>query len=221
MITLKKTLIFSTTLMVLLNLWHFCSSYQQREAAFAPAWAATKAADASGPAPATAATTAAAQSQSGASATANSVAPAAPPSSAPAPSDAAVAAAQKLAAAGLKPDFAALYLRVQSTTGTPWQLLAAVHRVETGQSGDTSRASYAGAVGPMQFMPATFRAYAVDGNGDGAAQITSLDDAMMTAGHYLAAGGANRGNYTTALFNYNHSNAYVSKVLGIAHQLGL
>jgi len=133
-----------------------------------------------------------------------------------------VAAAQaKLSAAGLKPAFAANYLAVQAQTGTPWQLLAAVHRIETGQSGDTTRSSYAGATGPMQFMPATFNHYALDGDGNGTKDIHDLDDALLTAGRYLAAGGAARGNYQTALFNYNHSNTYVANVLAIAHRLGL
>lgn len=129
--------------------------------------------------------------------------------------------AARLAAAGLDPSFASHYVAVQAQTGVPWQLLAAVHKVETGQSGDTTRTSYAGATGPMQFMPATFNHYALDGDGDGTRRISDLDDAMLTAGRYLAAGGADRGNYNRALYNYNHSTTYVSKVLTIARKLGL
>ena len=73
----------------------------------------------------------------------------------------------------------------------------------------------------MQFMPATFRIYAQDGDGDGAKDIHNLDDAMLTAGHYLAAGGATRRQYSTALYHYNHSSSYVGKVLNLAHRLGL
>jgi hypothetical protein len=126
-----------------------------------------------------------------------------------------------LAKAGLKPEFANDYLKVQEATGTPWQLLAAVHKVETGQSGDTTRRSFAGAIGPMQFMPATFAHYAQDGNNDGVASISSLSDALLTAGRYLAAGGAIRGDYSSALFHYNHSSAYVGNVLTISRRLGL
>lgn len=133
----------------------------------------------------------------------------------------AIAAQAKLSAAGLKPNFAANYLEVQAKTGTPWQLLAAVHRIESGQSGDTSIRSSAGALGPMQFMPATFAHYAQDGDGNGTKQITDFDDALLTAGRYLAAGGADKGKYTTALYNYNHSNSYVNNVLTIAKRLGL
>ena len=132
-----------------------------------------------------------------------------------------IAVQTKLSAAGLKPNFAANYLDVQSKTGTPWQLLAAVHRIESGQSGDTAIRSSAGALGPMQFMPATFAHYAQDGDANGTKQITNFDDALLTAGRYLAAGGADKGKYTTALYNYNHSNSYVNNVLTIAKRLGL
>ncbi|HSX01214.1 MAG TPA: lytic transglycosylase domain-containing protein [Candidatus Saccharimonas sp.] len=138
------------------------------------------------------------------------------------PSDTSVSqAATQLSAAGLDPAYASLYLGVQAQTGTPWQLLAAVHETETHQSGNTSRTSPAGATGPMQFLPATFRTYALDGDGDGHAVITNVNDAVLTAGRYLAAGGAARGDYRTALYHYNHSWSYVSHVLGIASRLGL
>lgn len=102
----------------------------------------------------------------------------------------------------------------------PWQILAAVHFVETRQSGDTTRTSYAGATGPMQFIPSTFAAYAVDGDGDGTASIYDLHDAIFTAAKYLAANGADRGNVRGALFRYNHSYSYVNRVLAIARSMG-
>lgn len=129
--------------------------------------------------------------------------------------------AERLTAAGLKPDYAAIYLGVEAQTGTPWQLLAAVHQVETGQRGDTSTTSSAGAQGPMQFLPSTFQSYGMDGDDNGTRDIHDLDDAMLSAGRYLAANGAAKGHYRDALYHYNHSEAYVSRVMGIAHQLGL
>jgi len=115
----------------------------------------------------------------------------------------------------------ALYKKAGARYNVPWQILSAVHFVETGRSQNTGRCSYAGACGPMQFMPATWRAYGVDGNGDGVRDITNVVDAMYGAANYLAANGANRGAYTNALYRYNHSTAYVNKVLGIARSLGL
>jgi membrane-bound lytic murein transglycosylase B len=210
-LNLKTILLFSSLLAVTLNVWQYLASNQQRKDAFAPSWAYADSPSATAsPAPATHANLAAAP------------APAAVPATVSAPAaDPVAAAATRLSAAGLKPDYAALYLAVQQQTGTPWQLLAAVHKVETGQSGSTGRSSYAGATGPMQFMPATFNHYAVDADGNGTRDITDLDDAMLTAGRYLAAGGAARGQYSTALYNYNHSWSYVSTVTSIAKRLGL
>jgi membrane-bound lytic murein transglycosylase B len=211
---MKKTLLISTLAVALLNLFQFASSYSQRQAAFSETLAAQtgvplkKATAKATPLPTTTAQT---------PATSTSSTTTAPTTSA----DPVAAATQKLAAAGFKTDFAAAYLAVQAQTGTPWQLLAAVHKVETGQRGDTAISSYAGAQGPMQFMPATFRAYAADGDGDGDRTITDLDDAMLTAGRYLAANGAASGNYRNALYRYNHSTAYINQVLGLAHKLSL
>ncbi len=189
-----------------LNAIGYCTAYQQHaRAAFAPNWAQTTAT-----APGSAAVRVA-------DATAITTQPA-DAGAAPAPQ---TTVADALSRAGLKPDYADLYVSVQARTGTPWQLLAAVHKVETGQSGDTAITSYAGATGPMQFMPATFAHYALVGDGDGTMQINGLCDSMLTAGRYLAAGGADKGKYSAALYNYNHSNAYVSKVLNIARRLGL
>ena len=50
--------------------------------------------------------------------------------------------------------------------------------------------SWAGAMGNMQFMPSTFRAYAVDGDGDGRIDVwNSLPDAFASAAHYLSSVG--------------------------------
>jgi hypothetical protein len=203
-INLKTTILASSALAGLLNLIQFAESYDQHaRAAFAPAWA-------------DAATNTPAKTTS----IKNTVATPSPTAPAPA-SDPSLAAAAKLSTAGLNPVFAPNYLSVQTKTGTPWQLLAAVHETETGQSGDTNRKSYAGATGPMQFMPGTFSRYALDGDGNGTKDITDFDDALLSAGNYLRAGGAAGGHYYTALYNYNHSSSYVNHVLSIAHKLGL
>jgi soluble lytic murein transglycosylase-like protein len=116
--------------------------------------------------------------------------------------------------------FESVYAAAGKKYGVPWQILAAVHMVETGQSDDTDRVSSAGAVGPMQFMPGTFERYAQDGDGDGVASITDVHDAIFTAAKMLAANGAGTGNLRGALFNYNHSYEYVEKVLAYAASLG-
>lgn len=122
--------------------------------------------------------------------------------------------------ADTRTNFSELYEKAGKAFGINPKLLQAVHIVETGGSGSTTRASYAGAQGPMQFMPATFRAYGVDGNGDGSADIYNVDDAVFSAAKYLAANGGST-NHRKALWHYNHSEAYIEKVLGIAYSLGM
>lgn len=104
------------------------------------------------------------------------------------------------------------YKAAAAKYGIPWQLLQAVHYVETGCSDDTTKGSSAGARGPMQFMPGTWRAYADDGDGDGVCDIYDADDAIFGAAKLLANGGADVGDIDGALLNYNHSMSYVYKV---------
>ena len=118
-------------------------------------------------------------------------------------------------------EFRPIYYAAGQKFNIPWQLIEAVHEVESGKSGSTNRHSYAGAIGPMQFMPGTWRGYAVDGDGDGKADITNVNDAIYTAAHYLAASGADEGRIDDAIFNYNHSQSYVNKVKNIAYEIGL
>jgi len=125
-----------------------------------------------------------------------------------------------LQAAGLSGQFIAQYISAQEKFGVPWQVIAAVHYTETGQRGDTAISSYAGAQGPMQFMPSTFRAYSVDGDGDGQALIGDVDDAIYSGANYMAANGAARGQIVNALFRYNNDMGYVNHVLSIARSLG-
>lgn len=117
--------------------------------------------------------------------------------------------------------FRGLYQRAGATYGVPWQLIEAVHYIETGASDSTTISSYAGAQGPMQFMPGTWRAYGVDANGDGQASIHNVDDAVFGAANLLAQGGAAEGDYQAALYNYNHSQSYVNKVLAVARDAGM
>ena len=71
------------------------------------------------------------------------------------------------------------------------QLLDALRIIDAGHVGAIDmNGSWAGAMGHMQFMPSTFRAYAVDADGDARIDLwQSLPDAMHSAANYLKRAG--------------------------------
>jgi hypothetical protein len=76
-------------------------------------------------------------------------------------------------------------------------------------------ASWDRAVGPMQFIPSTWRRWAVDGNGDGRADPENVTDAAEASGRYLCAGGRDlrtAAGLDAAVLSYNHSAAYLRQV---------
>lgn len=70
------------------------------------------------------------------------------------------------------------------------------------------------AVGPMQFIPATWSAFGADGNGDGIRDPQQVDDAVLAAAHYLCEHGdlAQAEGWRRAVFAYNHLDSYVDEV---------
>ena len=75
------------------------------------------------------------------------------------------------------------------------------------------------AVGPMQFIPGTWRWIGVDADGDGSADPHDIDDAAAAAARYLCAHGgdlSDRGALRTAVLRYNNSSAYADTVLAWA-----
>jgi hypothetical protein len=74
------------------------------------------------------------------------------------------------------------------------------------------------AVGPMQFIPATWRIWGADGSGDGVADPQNVEDAALAAARYLCAGGrdlSRDADRRAAVRSYNHSDRYVATVLAL------
>ncbi len=107
-----------------------------------------------------------------------------------------------------------LYVAAGQKYDVPWPLLAGVGMEETGQ-GRNNHQSTAGAQGLMQFMPATFARYGVDGNGDGKIDIHNHADSAYSTAHALSEFGVKDGaaGVRKALLSYNHATWYVNDVL--------
>jgi cell wall-associated NlpC family hydrolase len=101
-----------------------------------------------------------------------------------------------------------------SAYGVPWQVLAAINKVES-NFGQNMGPSSAGAVGWMQFMPDTWLRWGVDANRDGVADPWNAEDAIYAAARYLAASGGAT-DIARALYSYNHADWYVTEVLALA-----
>ena len=105
-----------------------------------------------------------------------------------------------------------------STYGIPWQVLAAINKVES-NFGRNMGPSSAGAIGWMQFMPDTWFRWGTDANGDGVADPWNPNDAILSAARYLAAAGGTTDLYR-GVYAYNHADWYVKEVLDLANLYG-
>ncbi|GAB2633551.1 lytic transglycosylase domain-containing protein [Kribbella swartbergensis] len=97
--------------------------------------------------------------------------------------------------------------------------------VSTARITDTDAGAFDGdgafdrAVGPMQFIPGTWRSMGVDGDGDGVRNPQDIDDAAMSTAVYLCSGKTDlskASDLNAAVLRYNHSQQYVDLVLSIA-----
>ncbi|MDP2950548.1 MAG: bifunctional lytic transglycosylase/C40 family peptidase [Chloroflexota bacterium] len=112
----------------------------------------------------------------------------------------------------IPPDQLEVMQQVSLQTGIPWQIFAAIAKVES-DFGRNMATSSAGAIGYGQFMPATWAAY---GNGG---DPYDFHDVIPAMGRYLLANGA-PADMLRALYAYNHSWAYVDQVLAYAAAYG-
>jgi membrane-bound lytic murein transglycosylase B len=103
------------------------------------------------------------------------------------------------------------YAQAQRRFGVHWSILASINFVESA-FGRIRSASEAGARGPMQFMPSTWREYGMGGD------IGDPHDAILAAANYLRRAGA-PGDLDRALFAYNHSTRYVRAIRRFAARM--
>lgn len=108
-------------------------------------------------------------------------------------------------------DLVGFYREAQSEYGVGWSYLAAIHLVES-KFGRVKNDSVAGAKGPMQFIPSTWRIY---GNGG---DIQDPHDAILAAANLLHNNGAPP-RYARALRAYNDSGLYVDAVTRYAREI--
>lgn len=131
--------------------------------------------------------------------------------------------------AGIPDAYLRWYERAAGTcTSLDWSVLAAVGKAESdhGRSplpGVHAGANAAGAAGPMQLgiggkAGPTWQHYRTDADRDGTASVYDPPDAIAAAAHKLCHDGARTGDVRGALWAYNPSAAYVSRVLAQARR---
>jgi Transglycosylase SLT domain len=106
----------------------------------------------------------------------------------------------------------------QYCPGLSWTVLAAIGQIESGDGANTGP-STAGALGPMQFLPSTWKIWGIDGFGEtGPPDIMDPYDAVPSAARLLCGSGAAQGGQALrqAIFAYNHATWYVDEVLALA-----
>jgi membrane-bound lytic murein transglycosylase B len=87
--------------------------------------------------------------------------------------------------------------------------------VDAEEGAESDAAGVVRAMGPMQFIPETWRLYGVDAHNDGVVSPDNIDDAALAAAGYLCWRGKDLGTprgWITALRAYNNSGIYLRAV---------
>lgn len=125
------------------------------------------------------------------------------------------------------PDVSADKVRERSKTKAKWayEQLTYLLRIAEREKIDlpTLEGSWAGAFGMPQFIPSSYWGYAVDGSGDGRADLYTAADAVFSVGNYLKSFGWRSGlseeKQRAVVRRYNNSELYAATVLGAAAKL--
>jgi murein DD-endopeptidase MepM/ murein hydrolase activator NlpD len=110
------------------------------------------------------------------------------------------------------PDQLVVMQQTATAFGLPWQLLAAIARVES-DFGRNMAVSTAGAIGYGQFLPVEWEIYGAGGD------PYDYHDALLAMARYLVVAGA-PADIPDAVYAYNHSWEYVELVLSYATTYG-
>lgn len=84
------------------------------------------------------------------------------------------------------------------------------------------KGSPSGAFGLCQFVPSSYLAYGIDGNGDGIVDLFDFSDAMASTANFLKSHGwhnRNTGKQFRAILAYNHCENYAKAVLTYSKQV--
>ncbi|MEY8742654.1 peptidoglycan DD-metalloendopeptidase family protein [Bacillales bacterium AN1005] len=146
--------------------------------------------------------------------------------------------------AGVPAQYMPIYLAAEKKYGVHWYTLAAIHSKESMFGTISPMVSPVGAIGQMQFLPATWVGWSydvggglvaasvditspgvikkggglgVDGDGDGKADPYNVTDAVYTAANYLASNGYST-DKRNAIWHYNHAEWYINDILALAEK---
>jgi membrane-bound lytic murein transglycosylase B len=119
--------------------------------------------------------------------------------------------------ATIPPRYLSMYRAAGRTYGLDWAMLAAVGMTESnhGRSSDAGvRAgrNARGAIGPAQFLHATWERFGVDANANGIRSPYEPADAIAAMASYLRSEGAPK-DWGSALLAYNPDRTYVERIL--------